>query len=62
MRFDPGSEKVVTLPAGGPAFRPELVRAPLPARTKLTALVRAMNERAVQQKLEREQKRKAAAE
>jgi hypothetical protein len=62
MRIDPSGEKVTALPAGGPAFRPELVRASAPAGAKLAALVAGMKERAVQQKQALEQKRKAAAE
>jgi S1-C subfamily serine protease len=62
IRVDPSGEKVTALPAGGPAFRPELVRAPAKTAAKLAALVLGMKERAVQQKLAQEQKRKAAAE
>lgn len=62
IRIDPSGEKVAALPAGGPAFRPELVRAPAKAAAQLAALVAGMKERAVQQKQALEQKRKAAAE
>src|SRR5262249_8480166 len=62
LRLDPGGEKVTVLPAGGPAFRPELVHATPKAQAKLAALVTGMKERAVQQKVEIERKRKAAAE
>ncbi len=62
VKVDPAGEKVTNLPAGGPAFRPELVRAPAGVRARLAALVGAMKERAIQQKLEQERKRKAAAE
>lgn len=62
IKLDPTGEKVTVLPPGGPAFRPELVRAPGKAKDKLAALVAGMKERALQQKLEQERKRKAAAE
>jgi S1-C subfamily serine protease len=62
IRVDPSGEKVTTLPAGGPVFRPELVRAPAKTAAKLTALIASMKERAAEQKRAIEQKRKAAAE
>jgi S1-C subfamily serine protease len=62
IRLDPGGEKVTILPAGGPAFRPELVRASAKAQAKLVGLVAAMKDRAREQKLELEKKRKAATE
>ncbi|HWO26532.1 MAG TPA: trypsin-like peptidase domain-containing protein [Kofleriaceae bacterium] len=62
IRIDPSGEKVTVLPAGGPAFRPELVRASGQTAAKLAALLTSMKERAVEQKRALEQKRKAAAE